>query len=354
MTKAAAQLNISQPGLSKHMVALEKCVGGVLLQRSSTGVTPTPLGRAFLERAYDILHVYDSAMDYMGKMRDSKPLHLRVNALSDCALSDDLLSSVDMELGQCGYSLDLDVQDILPYASLRHPLMGTADLCLCPQSDAARVDVAGVRSARLVTDPLVAVVRNTHRLAQHRKVWMSDMGSDTVWSYYPSLTGGHKSELEGVLRKNGCDPEVVLMPWAGMHGHHANLMRFRSGVHVTYRSIARRITPLSLSDYRIVEFCNDDARKYALYAHYREDTANPAVPLAVCSTGPSSTWEPLGSKTGARWEAPARAEEPEAACRNQERPEETWRNEKGAPRECAAPPSYIPALSCEIRRSGRC
>ena len=186
-----------------------------------------------------------------------------------------------MELGQCGYSLDLDVQDILSYASLRHPLMGTADLCLCPQSDAARVDVAGVRSARLVTDPLVAVVRNTHRLAQHRKVWMSDMGSDTVWSYDPALTGGHKSELEGVLRKNGCDPEVVLMPWAGIHGHHANLMRFRSGVHVTYRSIARRITPLSLSDYRIVEFCNDDARKYALYAHYREDTANPAVPLAV-------------------------------------------------------------------------
>ena len=83
MTKAAAQLNISQPGLSKHMVALEKCVGGELLQRSSTGVTPTPLGRAFLEKAYDILRVYDGAMDYMGKMRNSKLLHLRVNALSD-------------------------------------------------------------------------------------------------------------------------------------------------------------------------------------------------------------------------------------------------------------------------------
>ena len=93
MTKAAAQLNISQPGLSKHMVALEKCVGGELLQRSSTGVTPTPLGRAFFEKAYDILRVYDGAIDYMGKMCDSKPLHLRVNALSDCALSDDLLSS---------------------------------------------------------------------------------------------------------------------------------------------------------------------------------------------------------------------------------------------------------------------
>ena len=126
MTKAAVQLNISQPGLSKHMVALEKCVGGELLQRSSTGVTPTPLGRAFLEKAYDILRVYDGAMDYMAKMRDSKPLHLRVNALSDCALSDDLLSSVDMELGQCGYSLDLDVQDI-QYALYAHYREDTAN-----------------------------------------------------------------------------------------------------------------------------------------------------------------------------------------------------------------------------------
>lgn len=281
MTKAAAQLNISQPGLSKHMVALEKCVGGELLQRSSTGVTPTPLGRAFLDKAYDILRVYDGALDYMAKMRESKPLHLRVNALSDCALSDDLLCSVDMELGQCGYSLELDVQDILAYASLHHPLMGTADLCLCPQSDVGRAKAAGVRSRRLVTDPLVAVVKSTHRLAQHRKVWMSDMGSDTVWAYDPALTGSHTGELESVLRRNGCDPEVVHMPWAGVHSHHANLMRFRGGVHVTYRSIARRITPLSLSDYRIVEFRNDDAQKYALYAHYREDTANPAVPLAV-------------------------------------------------------------------------
>ena len=84
MTKAAAQLNISQPGLSKHMVALEKCVGGELLQRSSMGVTPTPLGRAFLEKAHDILRVYDSAMDYMGKMRDSKPLHLATVSILTC------------------------------------------------------------------------------------------------------------------------------------------------------------------------------------------------------------------------------------------------------------------------------
>lgn len=281
MTKAAAQLNISQPGLSKHMAALEKRVGGELLHRGSTGVAPTPLGRAFLEKAYDILRVYDGAMDYMARARDSKPLHLRVNALPDCVLSSDLLSSVDMELGQSGYNLELDVQDILSYANLRHPLMGTADLCLCPQSDVGRCDVAGVRATRLVTDPLVAVVRSTHRLAQHRRAWMSDMGSDTVWLYDPALTGNRCGVLEGILRNNGCDPEVVLMPWAGMHSHHANLMRFRGSVHITYRSVARRITPLSLADYRIVEFCNDDAQRYALYAHYREDTDNPAVPLAV-------------------------------------------------------------------------
>lgn len=37
MAKAAVQLNISQPGLSKHMVALEKCVGASCCSAAAWG-----------------------------------------------------------------------------------------------------------------------------------------------------------------------------------------------------------------------------------------------------------------------------------------------------------------------------
>ena len=55
VTAAARRLNISQPALSQHLRALEKRMGGPLLERLPRGVQPTPLGRALLGDARDAL-----------------------------------------------------------------------------------------------------------------------------------------------------------------------------------------------------------------------------------------------------------------------------------------------------------
>ncbi len=48
LTEAAAELEISQPALSKSIKALEKSLGVRLLERGRFGVTPTPYGEALL------------------------------------------------------------------------------------------------------------------------------------------------------------------------------------------------------------------------------------------------------------------------------------------------------------------
>ena len=50
MAKAAAQLNISQPAVSKAIAALERTLGVRLLDRNSRGVEATLYGRALLRR----------------------------------------------------------------------------------------------------------------------------------------------------------------------------------------------------------------------------------------------------------------------------------------------------------------
>lgn len=50
-TRAAEQLHVTQPALSHQIKALEKSVGGDLLERLSRGVRLTPMGRAFLPHA---------------------------------------------------------------------------------------------------------------------------------------------------------------------------------------------------------------------------------------------------------------------------------------------------------------
>lgn len=57
LTKAAQELYISQPTLSKYLQKLERELGGKLFSRSGNSYTPTYLGRRYLEYARKVLAV---------------------------------------------------------------------------------------------------------------------------------------------------------------------------------------------------------------------------------------------------------------------------------------------------------
>ena len=63
-TKAAAELNVSQPALSKHIGALEREVGFTVLKRgfSNKGPCLTAAGKALLEKARGIIDAWDQAL----------------------------------------------------------------------------------------------------------------------------------------------------------------------------------------------------------------------------------------------------------------------------------------------------
>src|SRR5258705_3046787 len=61
MSKAAAELAVSQPVVSKAIANMERVLGVPLLDRSPTGIEPTPYGRAIARRgvaAFDELRHY--------------------------------------------------------------------------------------------------------------------------------------------------------------------------------------------------------------------------------------------------------------------------------------------------------
>ncbi|MEL7099013.1 MAG: LysR family transcriptional regulator [Pseudomonadota bacterium] len=78
---AARSLNIAQPALSQHVQKLEEKLSTRLLNRGSRGVTPTPDGHVFAQRAREILSLVDgaerlfqtSAQDLIGEVRLGLP-----------------------------------------------------------------------------------------------------------------------------------------------------------------------------------------------------------------------------------------------------------------------------------------
>ena len=55
-TAAARRLNLSQPALSRSIQVLEELLGAVLFDRTSGGITPTPIGSIVVDRGRVLLH----------------------------------------------------------------------------------------------------------------------------------------------------------------------------------------------------------------------------------------------------------------------------------------------------------
>lgn len=82
VTAAARDLNLSQPGVTKHLRNLERHVGARLLERSARTVRPTAQGQILYDASREALTTIDAALE--GVRRDMGEIegHLRVHAPS--------------------------------------------------------------------------------------------------------------------------------------------------------------------------------------------------------------------------------------------------------------------------------
>lgn len=68
-SKAASSLGITQPTATKHVAALEKRLGSLLLHRSTRGVTPTEIGKIYYEKCKTIVHEIEDAENMAGLLQ---------------------------------------------------------------------------------------------------------------------------------------------------------------------------------------------------------------------------------------------------------------------------------------------
>jgi DNA-binding transcriptional LysR family regulator len=87
MGKAAAQLSVSQPAISKAIADLEHALGVRLLDRSQRGVEPTVYGRALLERGVNAFDELKQAVKQIEFLTDPTVGDVRVGSTVIAATS---------------------------------------------------------------------------------------------------------------------------------------------------------------------------------------------------------------------------------------------------------------------------
>lgn len=280
-TRASAALNISQPALSKHMAALEKRLGSQLLVRSNVRTTLTPAGRVFYDDAQRILQDYDLAVAHLKEFRARPQASLTVESFQGYPPSDALLASLEADIRRERRNIELTLNDITSRSPLDNLRDGSSDLCLV--SYLSGMNLAGlVESEVLLTDPLVAIVREDHPLADRGSIWIADIGSDVVWTYTSPGVRTYFSAAEELLLTHGANPQFVPLPWTNARQLYNSFAFFEGGIHVNLNSVVKYAAPMALRGYRVLRF-KDEGACVPMRAVHRADDPNPALPVALAS-----------------------------------------------------------------------
>ncbi|MFD8547220.1 LysR family transcriptional regulator [Streptomyces sp. NPDC059649] len=177
LTRAAASLGMTQPGLSAQLRRIETLLGGALFERRRAGSAPTPLGDLVLARARAILPGVDQLLADTDRAtrHAAAPARLRVGSVGAPLLGHLLLAVRELlpaaeVTARCGYA-PAPLLDDLCAGRLEAAVLGDHPGQEPPPRD-------GVLLHPLVTEPVFALLPAGHPLADQEEVSLSGLAAE--------------------------------------------------------------------------------------------------------------------------------------------------------------------------------
>lgn len=201
ISKAAAELHISQPSITASIKTLEDELGVALLHRSSRAVSPTPDGERFLARCDAILAEVDSLAEEFAEIsRSHKIIHVGIPPMIGSVLFPEIFRSFRTRHPE----IRINPVEIGSQAAKEDVASGELDLAVVTMGDdlPARLD-----SLRLTSYEMLYCVGPDHPLAKRKSVSLRETAQ------YPMIlfSGGYyqRTLLESSFRMLELTPEIL-------------------------------------------------------------------------------------------------------------------------------------------------
>src|SRR3981189_3443187 len=172
MAKAAAELAISHPAVSKAIADMEYTLGLRLLDRARHGIEPTMYGRVLIKRGMTIFDELKQAAQELDFLADSTVGELRIGS-SESMAAGLLPAIIDRFSRQCP-RVDLSVAQVVFATAHTHELRERSiDLLLGRMFVSLEED--DLESEVLFDDQLLVVSGNQSRWARSRRLELADL-----------------------------------------------------------------------------------------------------------------------------------------------------------------------------------
>lgn len=245
--RAAQELNIAQPALSKSIRRLEQLLQVQLIERHPRGVEPTEFGRALAAHAELIAVEVGHTMSTISALREARQGHITVGAAPGS--STDLLPRATSALLQKHPDLRITVLGGLSDTLLDSLGRGELDFMISGLSGLA--PSANLIHEKLFTDPVTVVARAGHPLARRARLNPGHL-ADQKW-ILPNPNVLTTQQLAAFLREqNLAPPDVVIETNSVSHImavlRHSDLLSFMPRQLIEFSGAAGDLVPLDLPE----------------------------------------------------------------------------------------------------------
>lgn len=167
--KAAAVLNVSSTTVNRKIIATEKTIGVLLLERTPEGVTLTDAGRIVLEHCRETLNGYERTKMMLDDIRDLRSGHINICAIDSVTYG--LLPRILLDFNSVYPQITYSVTTAQPDDIMEAVASGICDIGITFTFDVH----PGVRIISEKGAPIGIIMRPDHPLATRSSLSIADL-----------------------------------------------------------------------------------------------------------------------------------------------------------------------------------
>ncbi|QIF04976.1 LysR family transcriptional regulator [Roseimicrobium sp. ORNL1] len=207
VNRAALRLRITQPALSRQMKALEDEIGGRLLEREASGVSPTALGHALVKAMRPVVKSYDVALANLRREARGERAELRVGYLVSAAQS--VLTPALARLRKSHPAVKLKLHDMSPREQIDGLRAGELDIALIGQEGAVAAE--DFHHAKLRSFGVCVAVGAGDPLAQRTSISLKELKERDFIGVDEEQMPGRNRWMAGLCKAAGFKARFVVI-----------------------------------------------------------------------------------------------------------------------------------------------
>lgn len=204
-SRAASNLHLTQPALSRQVKDLEEELGVPLFVRGSNAVSLTEAGEVFYEEARDLLARADQAVQRVRGEAKSEVLRVGYGPTLTAGILPQALERFQAMVPR----VRIELEDLSPREASEKVAAGQLDLVIVP--DSAEAAIKGFLWSELRRMSLVLVLSHEHPLAKLAKVNPKRLAGTPLHGLGRANFPDYVPRLRAVLKPYGVTPEFTVM-----------------------------------------------------------------------------------------------------------------------------------------------